>query len=115
MRLSDLSPRWFAAAGRRGQGVTFDCPCCVGTPRAVRLAVAFVPALDGGAPISLKIGDLGPVLWPPGETGPGHDVVPPGIHWQRIGDTFEALTLSPSVDASPAGHWHGWIREGAIT
>lgn len=115
MRLADLNPRWFAEAGRHGQGVTFDCPCCVGKPGAVRLAVAFTPALDGGTPCSLRIRDLVPVLWPEGMTGPGNDVCPPGIHWAREGDTFETLTLSPSVDASRAGHWHGFIRAGQVT
>ncbi len=80
----------------------------------MRLAVAFVPALDGGAPINLNVSRLVPVLWPPGETGPGHDVVPPGIHWQRTGDTFETLTFSPSIDASASGHWHGWINCGGV-
>jgi hypothetical protein len=114
MRLVDLRPRWFAEEGRHGQGLTFDCPCCVGRPDAVRLAVAFVPALDGGPPCSLKISKLVPVLWPPPATGPGHDICPPGIHWQRTGETLETLTLSPSIDASTAGHWHGFVTRGEV-
>jgi hypothetical protein len=41
--------------------------------------------------------------------------VPPGILWRREGDTFDTLTLSPSVDASPSGHWHGFVRNGEVT
>jgi hypothetical protein len=111
MRLADLHPRWFAEAGRRGQGVTFDCPCCVGKPDAVRLAAAFVPTLDEGAPINLAPKVLFPALWP---NGPGVTTVPPGIHWQRAGNTFETLTLMPSIDASRAGHWHGFITGGEV-
>jgi hypothetical protein len=32
--------------------------------------------------------------------------------WTADGDDFETLTLSPSVDASHVGHWHGFIRNG---
>ena len=115
MRLSALNPRWFAEAGRHGQGVTFDCPCCLGKPNAVRLAAAFAPPLDGGAPISLTPAALLPTLWPKPEDRPGLTTVPPGIHWQRKGDTFETLTLSPSVDASGSGHWHGWLTGGELS
>ena len=113
MKLTDLSPRWFAEDGRHGQGLTFECPCCRGTPNAVRLAAAFAPTLDGGPPINLTPKVLFPALWPPPEA-PGTSTVPPGIHWQRSGETFEDLTLSPSIDASAAGHWHGFVTSGAI-
>lgn len=113
MRLTDLNPRWLAEEGRHGQGVTFDCPCCLGRPNGVRLAAAFTPTLDGGPAIGLDPKRLWPALWPPkGE--PNVTTVPPGIHWQRSGDTFETLTLSPSIDASRAGHWHGFITNGEV-
>lgn len=114
MTLSELNPRWFAEEGRRGQGVTFECPCCIGKPNGVRLAAAFVPPLDGGAPVSLKASTIYPLLWPTDGSSDGRVTVPPGIHWLRTGDTFEALTLSPSIDASGAGHWHGWVQNGEI-
>jgi hypothetical protein len=34
--------------------------------------------------------------------------------WTLVGDSFESLTISPSVDASAAGHWHGFIQAGKI-
>ena len=30
------------------------------------------------------------------------------------GETFETLTLTPSVDASAAGHWHGHVTDGEV-
>ncbi len=33
--------------------------------------------------------------------------------WSITGDSFENLTLSPSVHA--VGHWHGWIQNGMVT
>jgi hypothetical protein len=42
-------------------------------------------------------------------------IVPPGIHWKRSGEAFETLSLSPSIDASNAGHWHGFIKNGEVT
>lgn len=98
MRLTDLDPRWCVDAdiviggsvkhfdGRHGMGITFDCPCC----KRVRLAVWFDKPIDGGVPTDdAKL-------------------------WSRSGETFETLTLSPSIDASKHGHWHGFIRNGAI-
>lgn len=91
--LVDLDPHWlFQGDGRRGQGVTFLCPCCVGTDRERRVGVAFKNPLDGGTPLV----DFGPL-------------------WQREGETFETLTLSPSIDISASGHWHGFIRAGVVT
>jgi len=101
MKLSDLNPRWQIDDGRR-VGVNFDCPgaCCAGKPSArdewdelerngemkLIVAVPFTVALDGNA------------------------YRPDG--WNRTGDTFDTLTLSPSI--FPPGHWHGFIRNGEI-
>jgi hypothetical protein len=117
LRLAELNPRWFAEEGRHGQGVLFDCPSCrlgrcAGKP--CRLAVAFAPPLDGGTPFPIKkMETLFEALKDPDGEWPGN-VVPPGVVWGRTGDTFEALTLSPSVDASAAGHWHGFVQNGDV-
>ena len=34
--------------------------------------------------------------------------------WDMTGDQFDSLSLSPSVDASKRGHWHGFITNGEI-
>lgn len=104
-KLVDLDPRWLSHGGdgvldkdgnavpeRRGIGVSFECPC--GCDQ--RCAVLFETALDG-------------------------QPVPPQYsptRWQRTGDTFETLTLSPSLHrvVGCVTRWHGWIRSGeAIT
>jgi hypothetical protein len=45
----------------------------------------------------------------------GQAVGPPGTLWRRTGTTFEKLTLSPSVDASNSGHWHGLVELGVCS
>jgi hypothetical protein len=97
MRLAELNPRWGIDAdiviggtsqrfdNRTGMAVTFDCPCC----RKTRLAVWFANPVDGGPP-----------------TDDATNL------WQRAGDTFDSLTLTPSVDASEHGHWHGFVTNG---
>lgn len=97
MRLTDLDPGWSVtseghAAGRTGMGITFKCPC--GCPDSY-LGVFFANPTDGGAPAPPEID--------------------PKPRWQRTGDTFETLTLTPSIDASKSGHWHGHITNGNIT
>lgn len=109
MKLSLLNPRWIVGGHweepggvlvynqdnfwkREAMGVSFDCPHC----HAQRLAVYF----------------LNPVDEKPPESG-----VP---LWLRSGDTFENLTLSPSIDTTQRkidfqSHWHGFITKGEVT
>lgn len=42
--------------------------------------------------------------------------------WKRTGDTFDTLTLSPSIlyrlpqpGGELAEHWHGWVTNGEVT
>lgn len=86
--LADLDPSWIEIQGRR-VGVLFECPCC----RRSSLAVLFANPVDGGPP------------HPP-------DPAYPSPRWRRDGDSFATLTLAPSVDASRAGHWHGFVTNG---
>lgn len=103
MKLTDLSPVWIVTGdGRRGMGVTFCCPCptCraatpVGEERGRRLFAMFSNPVDGGPP-------------EPADDGPSP-------RWLRAGETFETLTLTPSIDASASGHWHGFITNGELT
>lgn len=101
MRLVDLDPRWASdrsrhdafdvlvyAANHHGMGLTFRCPCCPDS--GSRLAVFFTNPFDGGQP---------------------HQ---DARTWARTGDTFETLSISPSIDASASGHWHGFITNGEI-
>jgi Spy/CpxP family protein refolding chaperone len=37
------------------------------------------------------------------------------VLWHREGTTFEDLSLTPSIDASHFGHWHGFVTRGEVT
>jgi len=112
-RLVDCNPRWITeSGGREGCGVMFDCP---EGHEDCRHAIPLTPALDGAAHASWQ-----------------HN----GAVWQRSGDTFETLTLTPSIARRPeyesvnaalaAGclpehitpsllcAFHGFIRDGQI-
>jgi hypothetical protein len=102
MKLIDLDPRWVGAGGegirdkdgnpireRHGVGVGFDCPCGCGT----RSFIPFENPLDGGPPVG--------------------DVKNP--HWRRSGETFETLTLTPSIQRVGGCGWHGFITNGEVT
>jgi hypothetical protein len=92
VKLTDLDPGWWTAEeGRTGMGLTFLCPHC----RTQYLGVWFANPIDGGPPAAPELS--------------------PKPRWTRTGNTFENLTLSPSVDASQSGHWHGFIRDGEIS
>ena len=102
MKLTDLNPQFLGAGGdgisnadgspapeRHGIGVMLECPC--GAPDSP-LFVPFANPLDGG---------------------PQHG--PQG--WKRTGDTFETLTLTPSILRTGSlceCKWHGYITNGEI-
>lgn len=119
MKLTELNPRWVGAGGegvsdkdgnpvpeRHGVGLSFDCPCAscaakrTGNEESdfyLRVFVGFANPLDGGPP---------------------HDPRP-GAQWQRTGDTFETLTLTPSIQRHRVGDggcdWHGFVTNGEVT
>jgi hypothetical protein len=101
MKLTDLNPRWVGIHGWSSDspfyiGVTFDSP----TRPGQRLAALFLPAIDPEG-LAAKYG------W--------GEAFPQSRKWQRAGDTFESLTLTPSLDFSAAGDWHGHITAGQIS
>lgn len=114
MKLLELEPRWFDVPGVGGaiDGVSFRCPCaaCLANPaKQVRLGVQFTPiGVDRVVAAMTQKEKLRHV----------HELgtfdVPPGIIWKRTGETFETLTLSPSINAEASGHWHGFITKGEI-
>lgn len=105
MKLIDLSPHWiglsnWASPSKFYVGVSFLCPHCPidapkhGPERRRRLAVNFWPPID-----------------PDGLLGRVFDLPNNGGH-ARTGDTFETLSLHPSVGFEMIGHWHGWLHDG---
>lgn len=96
MKLTDLNPRWSYWSHLPGRiGVNFDCP----VHRNHRVYVPFANPLDDGLPEVRR-------------------------HlWTRTGDTFETLSLSPSVDYTKYDNgatrdptcWHGHVTNGEVT
>ena len=109
MKLLELDPKWWTVDGRV-VGCHFLCPHC----RKESVGIAFANPVDGGAP--------GPAILAGGMPKEVHAAlfenriftIPPGHQWTRTGDTFENLSLTPSVDASRAGCWHGFVTNGEI-
>lgn len=97
MRLSELSPRWYAVDGVRA-GLSFRCPHC--PESGYRLAVAV-----SGAGCSMD----------PEPDNPRQEAASSHVWTATAGDGFDDLSLTPSIDASAFGHWHGHITDGAIT
>lgn len=107
MRLIDLSPHWiglnnWATPDPFYIGVSFLCPHCLalslpehGPMRVRRLAVSFWPPID-------------PANWMGRIMPIPHDK----FHQRVSGETFETLTLEPSVGLDP--HWHGRITNGEM-
>ncbi len=95
LRLTDLKPRWLGVKGSHSHiGLSFICPCCIGTDRETRLAVYYNTnvVLDSGGTIHLT-----------------------DKTWElKSFPDFNCLTLMPSIDASEHKHWHGFITNGLI-
>lgn len=114
MRLTDLDPRWFdvPGIGTNRDGISFICPCtnCQASGTIRRLGVQFANPVGSG-PL--------PMMTQKEKNRHLFDLrtfdVAPNYLWQRTGENFDDLTLTPSVDASASGHWHGWITNGEVT
>lgn len=96
MKLTELDPRWYAIADQR-VGLTFECPHC----RETRLGIAFHhaghEAIEDEYIRAHQGGNAEQFIWA-----------------LNSAEEFGTLTLSPSIDASASGHWHGFITDGEI-
>lgn len=107
MRLTDLDPKWISlgaeVSGDDHLGITFRCPHCQPGKRGETtfLGVFFKEPVDPNNHPDIE--------WPTYMLQ--H---PERAYWHRTGTTFDDLTLSPSVDASAHGHWHGFIENGEV-
>ena len=86
MKLTELKPRLAA----NGSILIFDCPGC----RGHKIRVAISPPMGAGV-----------------EKPPTIDGAPAPV-WQRSGDSFENLTLAPSIDVDGCCNWHGYVQNG---
>lgn len=102
MKLVDMNPSWYSDRGGHGQGLLFDCPVHGGEHK---IGVPFENPIDGGPKTRRGQGKNGD-KW-----------------WTRTGETFETLTLTPSLhmkdgdpdDPASPTHWHGFVTNGSIT
>lgn len=98
MKLTDLSPRWmtpdlFIFKSPTGHGNWLMCKR-VAMPIREQLELCYRVAPD------LK----------------GQSIVPmqADFCWNFAGNDFETMTVTPSIDASRSGNWHGFITGGEI-
>lgn len=102
MKLSTLQPSWVGHGGegisdrdgkpiplRERIGITFKCPCGAA---CVPVFVPFSNPEGGGPPV----------------------VSPGGHSWTREGNTFETLTLTPSIQRVEGCRWHGYVTNGEV-
>lgn len=112
MKLVDLEPEWTSSVhsldhpngpqldGRRRVGTAMFCLCPCGCGSGT--IVPFANPLDGGPPD------------PAGAWGAGNT-----SRWSRVGDTFESLTITPSIvlwenQEQGIQHWHGYLTNGEM-
>jgi len=84
--LTDSAPRFYDSNGRKGAGILFTCPCgeCGET-----VAVDFINPLDGSDP-----------------------VIDDNVQWVRAGNTFDDMSLNPSLDKATTCEWNGYLING---
>lgn len=100
-RLVDYDPICIEIDGRRGLGFTMLCP---GHDKAHRIVVLFANPLDGGLPYVGNSFDLAEAL----ENDPRHQPIYRGcgtFRWKRAGDSFDSMSISPSINAHDCGHF----------
>ena len=100
VRLTELEPKWIGWEYQHSEwrfyfGITFLCPHCKNT----RLGTFFRNPVDPNDLVG-----RGLMIW-----------TNPPKTWAREGDTFATLSISPSIDVSAHGHWHGSITNGEVT
>ena len=105
MKLIDLNPKFLFHGGeghyrklengereqfplREGVGISFDCPCGKCNERTI---LNFKNPIDGDEPIS-----------------------PYQPCWERKGNTFEHMTLTPSIQRMGKCRWHGYLTDGEL-
>lgn len=98
MRLTELEPRWI-----HENVFIFLCPHC---------QKCWLSCKN----VQMKIGEQFKHFHAAMEGDPRNIMVPmnEGHAWTISGKDFETMTVTPSIDASPSGDWHGHITNGEI-
>ena len=100
MRLTEANPHW-VGLGDKGEliiGITFKSP-----KTGHRIGVLFANPIDHDGWIQ-KIGNPMDL----------EEFFPDSKRWKRKGETFDSLTLEPSIDISERNEWHGRILNGEL-
>lgn len=108
-RLIELDPRYLEKEGRR-VGFTFLCPCCLknrltcfSEPTSFKDQVQTMHSAMKTVP---EDEDDWPIDWVPSRTDYGWKI-------SNLED-FNITSVTPSIDASASGNWHGYITAGEI-
>lgn len=118
MRLTDLEPRWLLKDGQR-VGFIFRAPnrpdkcwqsCFLASPPRREQWALFAAAFHGAVEdVDEDFGDF---------SRPDVQGCSAGTHWQIAGGIdaadFSTLSVTPSLDGSAGGNWHGFITNGEI-
>ena len=116
MKLRDLDPQWIEHEGRR-IGFVFRCPTPIirsdgsvnPTPYRQSCFVECVPMKLQHEIFDHMFGDDSFTV----------QRCNPNCAWSVAGGidaaSLDTLTVSPSIDGSAAGFWHGFIKNGQIT
>lgn len=120
MRLVDLKPKWMRLEGE-AVAIIFLCPRCVKRGngchgRGLTWLTCTFKALGNREQRELIEAVIREHQDDFSATGTEeHDVVGCKLlAWKRDSKLLETISVSPSLDASPAGHWHGHIKGGRI-
>ena len=120
VRLLDLSPIWLERDGRR-VALMFNCPHCWPAKREW-ITCFFEPAgtlpkandnIPGDREMFRRafdargIADADDLAWTVLSCEPNSA-------WKRTSDDLATLSITPSIDGSAAGHWHGCITNGLV-
>lgn len=106
MKMLELDPRWLIKDGRR-VGFTYRCP----TDGRWRQLVKVIPLKTREQWALLSGGEDGDEAE---HTQTAKAYVCWSIEGGIDGADFATLTVTPSVDGSPGGLWHGHITNGEI-
>lgn len=120
MRLVDLEPKWLIYEGRR-VGFIFRSPtsskwwqtCFVESFQTMKSERGGVGEWEWA-----RNSQAGIIETSAPEVGPNWQGCNPGHQWTIAGGienaSFETLTVTPSLDGSAGGLWHGFITDGQI-
>jgi hypothetical protein len=103
VKLSDCQPRWvgvvnWSSPSLFAVGLVFTCPVC-----RFPVLCYFKPSLDPDN-LRAKYG------WPDAFPAPDGN-----LQWERTGDSFDTISLMPSINNDKAGCGHWSLTNGELT